>query len=311
MAVDQVHYKCKRGVTRTEERCNQLNTTAPIVLAVVMFVISIPACAATGVFKPCLSHADCDKFDEGVNVLFCRKISSGISVCDSIEEGEARGDFATICADFPNDSNAGPTCGAVVCPKGKFGAKTVSVPPHNVVWYPNRCTDCPAGSFASKAKSEFCQCPPLGHRGNPSQDGEEECPAGTFNNVTLPLAEAWRPSIAQTRDGYPVEATPCGECKHCKPGSYSGVGASECLCTDSGREALEDGTGFRLCKPGTYKHSSNCNLCKQCEAGKYALKQGEEHCSNPTIGHYASDSGSRHSACEPGTYKEGRGTRWR
>ena len=274
----------------------------PCVLNFLLIILG--AKSVLSIFQPCSSHEDCDKFDGRKNTLFCLKYETGVSWCERVSDGTTRSaNVSKKCHNFPDGTNS---CGLIVCPRGKFGAKTLRLTPHDVSWYPDKCTDCPAGSYTPTYKMSFCVCPLPGHQAKSTRDGQEECPAGTFNGNSLDISN-WRPSIAEALDGRVIKATPCSTCEPCPARSFSIRGARQCYCPGLGEEALEDGAGVRRCKPGTYKSSRNCTLCKRCEEGKHAVNYGASYCSNPMPGHYAANDGTSIEPCKPGTFKKGTG----
>ena len=116
----------------------------------------------------------------------------------------------------------------------------------------------------------------------------DDCPEGYYdNNGTCKIAPA-----GSYADG--------GELIECEPGTYSSMGASECIACPAGRYSYNR-IGCNVCPVGTYAAQEGSPSCTPCPEGMYAKTHGHTSCTVCPAGNY-SNSPTRCDSCPPGTY---------
>ena len=131
------------------------------------------------------------------------------------------------------------------------------------------CSDCPAGTIATKTGA--AQCTP--------------CTKGRYSTSTT--------VCSQCDPGYYSDGTGRSYCKACSPGKFSGAGYATCSNCPAGRYQDHGAKGScTICPAGRFNAAAGPHTtCELCEAGKTSSSDGKS-CVSCQPGTYAATDGS-------------------
>ena len=179
------------------------------------------------------------------------------------------------------------------------------------------CVECDMGTYAMGEGNSSCSvCEP----GTFSGFGAFECdycPSGTSSNgqmyCDMPGYEGMNECGATGCNECDAGTYAMGEgnsyCDVCLPGTFSGFGAFECDYCPSGTSS----NGQMYCDMPGYEGMNECGAtgCNECDAGTYAMGEGNSYCDYCQSGSYASSSGaSECDVCPNNLYSNGQMDCW-